>query len=130
MFRQHALRGSSILKAAIHGCSCLVLASVMLLASTEASQARILVSDSLGTFSAASPEVHSSSQSSLSPDSAFSRVEASSRGGSRSSNPDISTPEKFIAVVAEAAQDSQRNTNVPASVTIAQAILESDWGKS
>ena len=58
------------------------------------------------------------------------RVTPSSRGASRSSNPDISTPEKFIAVVAEAAQDSQRTTRVPASVTVAQAILESSWGKS
>jgi len=58
------------------------------------------------------------------------RVVASSRGGSRSLNPDISTPDRFISVVAEAAQDSQRATGVPASVTVAQAILESDWGKS
>lgn len=55
---------------------------------------------------------------------------ASSRGGSRSPNPDISTPDKFISVVGEAAQDSQRDTKVPASVTIAQAILESEWGRS
>jgi len=57
------------------------------------------------------------------------RVAASSRGGNRPT-PDISTPEKFIAAVAEAAQDSQRDSRVPASVTIAQAILESDWGNS
>lgn len=44
--------------------------------------------------------------------------------------PDISTPDKFIAAVAPAAQDSQRETHVPASVTIAQAILESEWGRS
>lgn len=58
------------------------------------------------------------------------RAQPSSRGGSRSPNPDISSPEKFIAVVGEAAQDSQRETKVPASVTIAQAILESSWGQS
>lgn len=38
--------------------------------------------------------------------------------------------EQFIAQAAEAAQSSQRETGVPASVTIAQAILESDWGRS
>jgi hypothetical protein len=59
-----------------------------------------------------------------------SRITASSRGGSRSVSPDLSTPDKFISVVAEAARDSQQTTGVPASVTIAQAILESDWGKS
>lgn len=58
------------------------------------------------------------------------RVVASSRGGSRSASPDISTPDRFISVVAQAAQTSQVSTGVPASVTIAQAILESEWGKS
>jgi flagellum-specific peptidoglycan hydrolase FlgJ len=36
----------------------------------------------------------------------------------------------FIASAIEPAQRSQLATGVPASVTIAQAILESDWGKS
>lgn len=36
----------------------------------------------------------------------------------------------FIASVAEAAQSSQALTGVPASITIAQAILESGWGKT
>lgn len=36
----------------------------------------------------------------------------------------------FIAQQAPAAQASQRSTGVPASVTLAQAILESGWGKS
>lgn len=36
----------------------------------------------------------------------------------------------FLRGVVPAAQDSQRETGVPASVTIAQAILESGWGKS
>jgi flagellum-specific peptidoglycan hydrolase FlgJ len=36
----------------------------------------------------------------------------------------------FIASAVEPAQRSQAATGVPASVTIAQAILESDWGKS
>ena len=56
------------------------------------------------------------------------KVDASSHAGDRT--PDISTPAKFIAAVAPAAQDSQRESGVPASVTIAQAILESDWGRS
>lgn len=36
----------------------------------------------------------------------------------------------FIAGAVAAAQESQRATKVPASVTIAQAILESGWGRS
>jgi flagellar protein FlgJ len=36
----------------------------------------------------------------------------------------------FIAAAAQAARDSQRATGVPVSVTVAQAILESDWGLS
>jgi LysM repeat protein len=38
--------------------------------------------------------------------------------------------ERFIASIAEAAVVSQDQTGVPASVTIAQAILESYWGSS
>lgn len=57
------------------------------------------------------------------------RTALSSRGGSRPT-PDISTQDKFIAAVAEAARESQLDSLVPASVTIAQAILESDWGRS
>jgi flagellum-specific peptidoglycan hydrolase FlgJ len=42
-----------------------------------------------------------------------------------------STPqEQFIASIAEAAVESADQTGVPASVTIAQAILESYWGSS
>jgi flagellum-specific peptidoglycan hydrolase FlgJ len=42
-----------------------------------------------------------------------------------------STPqEQFISSIAEAAVDSANSTGVPASVTIAQAILESYWGSS
>ena len=37
---------------------------------------------------------------------------------------------EFIAVVGAAAQRSQKTTGVPASVSVAQAILESDWGRS
>ncbi len=38
--------------------------------------------------------------------------------------------EAFIARVAPAAQQAQRTYGVPASVSIAQAILDSDWGTS
>ena len=38
--------------------------------------------------------------------------------------------QRFILTAAEAARVSQRETGVPASITIAQAILESSWGKS
>lgn len=37
---------------------------------------------------------------------------------------------EFILSVAPGARESQRQTGVPASVTLAQAILESDWGRS
>jgi flagellum-specific peptidoglycan hydrolase FlgJ len=36
----------------------------------------------------------------------------------------------FIMTLAPGARESQRKTSVPASVTLAQAILESDWGRS
>ncbi|MFN0073371.1 MAG: glycoside hydrolase family 73 protein [Chloroflexota bacterium] len=36
----------------------------------------------------------------------------------------------FINTVGQAARESQLKTGVPASVTVAQAILESDWGES
>jgi hypothetical protein len=36
----------------------------------------------------------------------------------------------FISTVGAAAQRSRKITGVPASVTVAQAILESDWGRS
>lgn len=38
--------------------------------------------------------------------------------------------DEFIAAVGAAAQRSRKVTGVPASVTVAQAILESDWGRS
>jgi mannosyl-glycoprotein endo-beta-N-acetylglucosaminidase len=37
---------------------------------------------------------------------------------------------EFINAVGDAAQRSRKTTGVPASVTVAQAILESDWGRS
>jgi hypothetical protein len=38
--------------------------------------------------------------------------------------------EDFINTVGSAAQSSRKTNGVPASVTVAQAILESDWGRS
>ena len=43
---------------------------------------------------------------------------------------DTSSQEAFIESVAPMAQQGQAEYGVPASVTIAQAILESDWGRS
>ncbi|MGG1662867.1 glycoside hydrolase family 73 protein [Brevibacillus sp. NRS-1366] len=40
------------------------------------------------------------------------------------------TQQEFIAKIAPAAVEDMRRTKVPASLTIAQAILESNWGKS
>lgn len=40
------------------------------------------------------------------------------------------TQQEFIAKIAPAAVADMRKTRVPASLTIAQAILESSWGKS
>ncbi len=45
-------------------------------------------------------------------------------------NPFKNNPGGFIEAVGRAAQESQRKTAVPAAVTVAQAILESDWGDS
>lgn len=42
----------------------------------------------------------------------------------------FSSESDFIDTIGTAAQRSQRTTGVPASVTVAQAILESDWGRS
>lgn len=45
-----------------------------------------------------------------------------------SGSPDKMTPAQFIAAIAPAAQICAAKTRVPASVTIAQAALESSWG--
>lgn len=37
-------------------------------------------------------------------------------------------PSAFIGMLAQAAQDCQRRTGIPASITLAQAALESAWG--
>ncbi|MEU8664760.1 sporangiospore maturation cell wall hydrolase GsmA, partial [Actinoplanes philippinensis] len=42
----------------------------------------------------------------------------------------VLTPEQFIAAAVPGAQQGWREYGVPASVTIAQAILESGWGRS
>lgn len=42
----------------------------------------------------------------------------------------FASPDDFISAVGAAAQRSRQATHVPASVTVAQAILESDWGRS
>lgn len=123
----HAKSGT-IKLAGIVGASLIVACWTAFLGPAGNSEAKMLASDSLNSFS--TPSVASQQPASSSPASIALRLDPSSRGGSRSARPDISTPEKFIAVVAEAARDSQMSTRVPASVTIAQAILESDWGKS
>lgn len=38
-------------------------------------------------------------------------------------------PSAFIGMLAQAAQDCQRKTGIPASITLAQAALESGWGE-
>ncbi len=40
------------------------------------------------------------------------------------------TPEEFIAAIGPAARASAAKTKIPASFTVAQAALESGWGKS
>lgn len=40
------------------------------------------------------------------------------------------TPDQFIAAIAPAAKTSMSRTGIPASFTIAEAALESGWGKS
>lgn len=40
------------------------------------------------------------------------------------------TAKQFIAQIAPAAQQEQKKYNIPASITIAQAGLESNWGRS
>jgi flagellar rod assembly protein/muramidase FlgJ len=37
-------------------------------------------------------------------------------------------PSAFLGMLAQAAQDCQRKTGIPASITLAQAALESEWG--
>ncbi len=65
----------------------------------------------------------------LQPTAAVSRVTPSSRGGARPASESL-VPERFIASMLAGAQESERETGVPTSVTLAQAALESDWGRS
>jgi flagellar protein FlgJ len=37
-------------------------------------------------------------------------------------------PSAFLGMLAQSAQDCQRKTGIPASITLAQAALESSWG--
>jgi Mannosyl-glycoprotein endo-beta-N-acetylglucosaminidase len=50
--------------------------------------------------------------------------------GQQAQHQTFGTGNDFIAAVGAAAQSSMKSTGVPASVTVAQAILESDWGRS
>lgn len=40
------------------------------------------------------------------------------------------SPDEFVALIAPLAQESERETGIPASVTIAQAALETGWGRT
>ena len=55
---------------------------------------------------------------------------ASAVGGGQIEQRTFSSTADFIDTVGGAAQRSRKATGVPASVTVAQAILESDWGRS
>jgi Mannosyl-glycoprotein endo-beta-N-acetylglucosaminidase len=55
---------------------------------------------------------------------------ASSADGAQIGQHTFASPSEFIDTVGAAAQRSRKSTGVPASVTVAQAILESDWGRS
>ncbi|MCL5264423.1 MAG: glucosaminidase domain-containing protein [Chloroflexi bacterium] len=64
-----------------------------------------------------------------------SRQKLSARSGRTDEEPKpTATPrsleEQFISKIVEPAKLSKQETGVPASVTMAQAILESDWGRS
>lgn len=48
----------------------------------------------------------------------------------RGNDGDRLSPDEFIALIAPLAQESERETGIPASVTIAQAALETGWGRS
>ena len=59
------------------------------------------------------------------------RVPASDGGLTIARQPTAANqPQLFLEAVSGAAQTAQTRTGVPASVTVAQAILESDWGRS
>ncbi len=53
-----------------------------------------------------------------------------SAGGLRSSASSTLQQQDFLNAAAQAARQAAASTGVPASVTVAQAILESDWGRS
>jgi hypothetical protein len=62
-----------------------------------------------------------------SPETATSSVSAA---GPRIQHYAFASSNDFINTVGAAARSSRKTTGVPASVTVAQAILESDWGRS
>jgi hypothetical protein len=55
---------------------------------------------------------------------------ASASGGRQIETHTFTSESEFINLVGTAAQRSYKVTGVPASVSVAQAILESDWGRS
>ena len=57
-------------------------------------------------------------------------VDSSITGANRIEQHTFASTSDFIETVGAAARRSQTATGVPASVTVAQAILESDWGRS
>ena len=64
-------------------------------------------------------------------DGAEGKVPASTESGDLANYPGGKlAPDKFIALFGPVAQASMRETGVPASVTLAQAILETGWGGS
>jgi hypothetical protein len=57
-------------------------------------------------------------------------VAAASPAGKQPQRQTFGSDTEFIDAVGAAARNSMKTTSVPASVTVAQAILESDWGRS
>jgi mannosyl-glycoprotein endo-beta-N-acetylglucosaminidase len=57
-------------------------------------------------------------------------VATASGSGQQAQHQTFTSDSQFIEAVGTAAQSSMKTTGVPASVTVAQAILESDWGRS
>lgn len=64
------------------------------------------------------------------PTTAPSAAPASTNGARSVQTYTFRTEADFVNTVGEAARRSMAKTGVPASVTVAQAILESDWGRS
>jgi len=89
----------------------------------------VLADSPPGTIGAATTQ----SATTSAPADRLDQIDPASRGGTRSPDQSLAgldSKAAFIETAASAAQASQAETGVPASVTIAQAILESDWGRS